>query len=32
LKISPRKSNDGPYTIHATFTQRTFIYKGEGGE
>ena len=31
LKISPRKSKDGPYTIHATFTQRTFIYKGEGG-
>lgn len=33
LKITPKKSKgDGPYTIHASFTQRTFIYKGDGGE
>lgn len=32
LKISPSRSKDGPYTIHASFTQRTFIYKGDGGE
>ena len=31
LKITPRKSKDGAYTIHASFTQRTFIYKGDGG-
>lgn len=32
LKITPRKSKEGPYTIHASFTQRTFIYKGDGGQ
>ncbi len=29
LKISPARSKDGLHTIHATFTQRTFIYKGD---
>ncbi len=32
LKISPARAKDDDYTIHATFTQRTFIYKGEGGQ
>lgn len=32
LKISPAKGKDQDYTIHATFTQRTFIYKSEGGQ
>lgn len=32
LKITPIRSKDGPYTIHASFTQRTFIYKGDGGQ
>ena len=32
LKITPKRSGDGPHTIHASFTQRTFIYKGEGGK
>lgn len=32
LEIRPTKAKDGPYTIHASFTQRTFIYKGEGGK
>ncbi len=34
LKITPARRVKGgsPYTIHASFTQRTFIYKGDGGE
>jgi len=33
LKISPARSKaGGPYTIHASFTQRTFIYKSDGGQ
>ncbi len=33
LKITPlgSKKDDRNYTIHASFTQRTFIYKGDGG-
>lgn len=34
LRILPSRSRQGedPYTIRATFVQRTFIYKDEGGE
>ncbi len=34
LKITPVGTKKGMenYTIHATFTQRTFIYKGDGGK
>jgi len=29
LQVSPKKKSDKAFTVHATFTQRTFIYKGE---
>lgn len=32
LKITPVRRSDSTYTIHASFTQRTFIYKDTEGQ